>query len=193
MTTTATRKTELTADEIAVVKLSDRRQYGEYVSYTALSRDGHTEYTVTLRNGKATNCDCPATVECRHMAAATFEEAWIAPIVRENLGELAEDVNEHAQDDLTSHAKEYAELAAQVEQEIAAEPLARVNMSKYGLSNPDYKPHELSGCTCGADGWQGHYKKEFDAYQAEQARKAAEQELYRNMFPGDYGYYEDVA
>lgn len=78
------RKNELTADEIASVKLSNRQKYGEYITYTALSSDGHTEYIVTLNaQGKAVGCTCPATVPCKHRAAAEFEEAWSSPVCGE--------------------------------------------------------------------------------------------------------------
>jgi hypothetical protein len=126
MAITRERKSVLTAEEIAAVKLSNRLQYGEYVRYTALSRDGHTEYAVVARDGKAVSCTCPATVECRHMVAVTFEEAWIAPVVTETLGEMAQDLTEHVEDDLTSHADEYAELAEQAEAIIAAEKAAKI-------------------------------------------------------------------
>jgi hypothetical protein len=91
------------ADEIASIQLSNRQSHGEYVTYTALSSDGVTTYTVTLHNGKATGCECPHHVyraaKCKHMQAAAFEEAWGAPVV---LGEMIEDLEQHVVDSIES-------------------------------------------------------------------------------------------
>lgn len=75
-------QTAITTNDIANVQLSNREQHGEYVVYTALSRDGVTKYNVTLHNGKYTGCSCPATVKCIHAKACEFEEAWSAPIAK---------------------------------------------------------------------------------------------------------------
>ena len=79
------------ADDMTSVPLSNRREYGDYITYTALSSDGHTEYTVTLNSaGRATGCTCPATVKnCRHARAAEFEFAWTAPVASESAVEVA--------------------------------------------------------------------------------------------------------
>ena len=50
-------------------------------------------------------------------------------------------------------------------------PLPRINTSKYGLTNPNYRPHHVA-CSCGADDWQGHYRKEFENYQIQQQARA---------------------
>lgn len=46
-----------------------------HVVYTALSSNGVDRYTVTLVNGKATGCDCPARKPCKHMNACEAKEA----------------------------------------------------------------------------------------------------------------------
>lgn len=115
------RKSVLTAEEIAAVQLSDRVVHGEYVRYTALSRDGVTKYTAVLRDGKAVSCTCLSSVKCRHMAAAEFEEAWVGTVVVETLGEIAQDVTAHVEDDMAAHAQEYGALAVQAEAAIADE------------------------------------------------------------------------
>lgn len=103
------------ADLITSVPLLNREVHGEYVVWTVLSSNGVDEYRTTLHNGKCIGCTCPATIrECKHALACEFEEAWIAPIIREDelaeaaavttavLGEFAQDVEQHVQDSIES-------------------------------------------------------------------------------------------
>ena len=104
---TRNRKHELSSEEIAAVQLSNRRTAGEYVTYTALSRDGRTDYTVTMRDGQSLGCTCPAQVKCRHMIACEFEEQWSSPVALSDLPAHIDD-------------SDLAEIADEIEAEMAS-------------------------------------------------------------------------
>lgn len=134
--------------DITEIKLSNRREYGEYITYTALSSDGHTEYTVTLRDGKAVGCTCPATVHnCRHARACEFEEEWTKPTTPGELvaykqeqvavaeqvapllvGELAQDLAEHMSDDLSVPLPERGSLTR--ERKVEVTPFGNVMLMR---------------------------------------------------------------
>lgn len=99
--------------------------------------------------------------EAALQAAATFEalKARFATPVEAEQGETPAQVAQAAM--IEAAEKQISQIA---------KPLPYINTSKYAVSTPNYRPHE-EACTCGADGWQQHYKREFEAFKAEQERR----------------------
>lgn len=134
-------------------------------------------YPVEHDGQKSTHCPCKAVIDdCAHRMAADRYLATCKPQVNDEPS---------------------GELAAIAEQIVAEErahkqppqkTLPRINTGKHAVSTPNYQPHHII-CQCGADDWQMHYKREFQAYQQEEARKAAERQAYRDMFPDDFYYF----
>ena len=98
--------------DITEIKLSNRREYGEYTTWDALSSNGVDTYQVTVNGaGHARGCTCPARVKCIHKKAAEFEFAWTEPVQREAelstaaavvacvMPEMAQDMAAHLEDD----------------------------------------------------------------------------------------------
>lgn len=122
--------------------------------FTCESGTSNKRYRVVTDGLHTLSCSCPAVGNCAHRIA-------VEKYVSEQAGEME------------------AVAMAIIEQEKAAKeqaqrkPLPRINTSKYGLTNTNYRPHQ-EACTCGAGDWQEHYKMEFEAYVAKQAVKEAE-------------------
>ena len=113
LTTAKSRKATKTVHIVARVtfKAEERKAY---TCYIVRSSNGVDTYTVTLVNGTATGCDCPARKPCYHMTGCESAEqkivaqkaqraeelavaAQVAPLV---LGEFASDLQAHLEDEM---------------------------------------------------------------------------------------------
>lgn len=118
---TRSRVNELTDKQIADVQLSNRKEYGEYVTYEALSSNGVDTYIVTLRAGVAVGCECPSNRPCKHRAAAEFQEAWDAPVAKAEQVWHDDDTAAHVADSIRSGEFEIGEMEAIADAIIKAE------------------------------------------------------------------------
>ena len=127
---TQTAKREMTYEQVLSRKVVSER----YTVYTVLSSSGKETYDVTLSDGHATGCTCPARQRCYHCDGAEvrerFEQWWEQPLsVEEQVAEgemvaevvLGEDAAQHIADELTP--EEYDDLADLID-ETPAEHLA---------------------------------------------------------------------